>query len=136
MSHDALGAVALYFGLNALILLALAYNVGSRRGVQGQLQPGDLGDEVLIRSIRAHANFAEHAPTVLSLLLAMAFIGTPNLWLHAFGATFTVGRVVGAFGMMQKQHPNALRFAGNLVTGLALLIGGVAAIAGALKLLL
>jgi hypothetical protein len=30
--------------------------------------------------------------------------------------------------MMREKHPNALRFIGNLVTGLALLLGGGAAI--------
>lgn len=128
MDPQALAAVALYVGLNALLLLALAYNVGSRRGAQKQLQPGDMGDAMLTRAIRAHANFAEHAPIVLLLLLTLALLGFEPPWLHIFGALFTGGRVVGAFGMMRPKHPNALRFTGNLVTGLALLIGGVAAI--------
>lgn len=128
MSEQALTAVALYVGLNALLLLVLAYNVGSRRGSQDQLQPGDMGDEVLTRAIRAHANFAEFAPMVLLLLLVLALLGFDPLWLHVYGATFTAGRVIGAFGMMRANHPNALRFIGNLVTGLALLIGGGAAI--------
>lgn len=124
-----IGVAAIYMGLNALLLLALAYNVGSRRGSQNQLQPGDMGDATLTRSIRAHANFAEHAPTVLLLLLLMALLGFKSAWLHAYGAIFTIGRIVGAVGMMQNIHPNALRFSGNLVTGLALLVGGGAVIA-------
>lgn len=128
MDPQALAAVALYIGLNALLLLALAYNVGSRRGAQKQLQPGDMGDAKLTRAIRAHANFAEHAPIVLLLLLVLALLGFEPLWLHVYGAVFTVGRMVGAVGMMRPNHPNALRFTGNLVTGLALLIGGAAAI--------
>ena len=129
MDRQALAAVALYVGINALLLLVLAYNVGSRRGAQNQLQPGDMGDPDLTRAIRAHANFAEHAPIVLLLLLVLALLGVEPLWLHVFGATFTIGRVVGAIGMMQAKHPNALRFTGNAVTGLALLLGGGAAIA-------
>jgi uncharacterized membrane protein YecN with MAPEG domain len=129
MSANALAAVLLYVGLNALLLLVLAYNVGSRRGSQNQLQPGDMGDAALTRAIRAHANFAEHAPIVLLLLLCLALVGVDPFWLHIYGATFTIGRVVGAVGMMRDKHPNALRFFGNAVTGLALLAGGVAAIA-------
>jgi uncharacterized membrane protein YecN with MAPEG domain len=129
VDRQALAAVALYVGINALLLLVLAYNVGSRRGAQNQLQPGDMGDPDLTRAIRAHANFAEHAPIVLLLLLVLALLGVEPLWLHVFGATFTIGRVVGAIGMMQAKHPNALRFTGNAVTGLALLLGGGAAIA-------
>ena len=126
MNSSSAAAVALYVGLNALILLVLAYNVGSRRGAQGQLQPGDFGDSSLVRAIRAHGNFAEHAPMVLLLLLVMALVGIDPRWLHLFGALFTAGRVIGAFGMMRPTHPNALRFTGNLATGLALLIGGAA----------
>jgi hypothetical protein len=37
-------------------------------------------------------------------------------------------------GMMQEKHPNPLRFTGNAVTGLALLVGGGAAIFGAARL--
>lgn len=126
MDDQSLAAMALYVGLNGLILLVLAYNVGSRRGAQGQLQPGDLGDAKLLRAIRAHGNFAEHAPMVLLLLMVLAMLGIESLWLHVFGATFTIGRVIGAFGMMRDRHPNAFRFAGNLATGLALLIGSAA----------
>jgi uncharacterized protein len=135
MDRQSIAVVALYVGLNALLLLALAYNVGSRRGAQNQLQPGDMGDAALTRAIRAHANFTEYAPTVLLLLLLMALLGFGPLWLHALGATFTIGRVVGAIGMMRARHPNALRFTGNLVTGLALLIGGGAVILSGLGLL-
>ena len=126
---------AFYIGLNALLLLVLAYNVGARRGSQNQLQPGDTGDAVLTRAIRAHGNFAEYAPTVLLLLLVLALFGFEPLWLHLFGGGFTLGRVIGAVGMMLPTHPNALRFTGNLVTGLALLSGGVAvAFEGAARL--
>ncbi len=123
-----LGIVGFYLGLNALLLLGLAYNVGARRGAQNQLQPGDLGDAKLVRAIRAHGNYAEHAPFVLLLLLVLALLGVEGLWLHLAGGLFTFGRAVGAIGMMRDKHPNALRFFGNLVTGLALLLGGVLAL--------
>ena len=135
MDRQVIAIVALYVGLNALLLLVLAFNVGSRRGAQDQLQPGDMGDAILTRAIRAHANFAEYAPTVLLLLLLMAFLGFKPFWLHSFGALFTAGRAVGAMGMMRTKHPNALRFTGNLVTGLALLIGGSAVIVCGVRLL-
>lgn len=128
MDRSSLAVVALYVGLNAMLLLALAYNVGSGRGAQGQLQPGDMGDATLTRAIRAHANFAEHAPTVLLLLLMMALLGFGSVWLHVFGTVFTTGRMIGAIGMMRRKHPNAIRFTGNLATGLALLIGSGAVI--------
>ena len=109
--------------MNAVLMFALALNVGLRRGAQNQLQPGDVGDALLTRAIRAHANFAEYAPLVLLLLLCMALLGAAPIWLHLFGAAFTVGRLFHAFGMMRDKHPNAVRFVGNLTTGSALLAG-------------
>ena len=122
----------LYVGLNALLLLVLAYNVGARRGAQDQLQPGDTGDAALMRAIRAHGNYAEYAPMVLLILVMLAWLGFMPLVLHLYGGIFTAGRVIGAVGMMRERHPNALRFTANAVTGLALLGGGVALIACAL----
>lgn len=132
MVEHGLAIAALYAGLNALLLLILAYNVGARRGVQNQLQPGDTGDAKLTRAIRAHGNYAEYASMVLLILLVLALLGFEPIVLHLYGSIFTLGRVIGAVGMMQEKHPNALRFTGNLVTGLALLGGGGALIACAL----
>lgn len=134
--EESLAIVALYVGLNALLLLVLAYNVGSRRGAQNQLQPGDTGDGTLTRAIRAHGNYAEYAPVVLLILLLLALLGFNPMLLHAYGAIFTIGRAIGAVGMMQEKHPNALRFTGNLVTGLALLGGGGALIVCSMSKLL
>lgn len=125
---EPLAIVGLYVGLNALLLLVLAYNVGGRRGAQKQLQPGDMGDSALTRAIRAHGNYTEHAPMALLILLMLALLGFMPMVLHLYGGVFTAGRVLGAFGMMRERHPNALRFTGNLVTGLALLGGGGALI--------
>ncbi len=126
MQAEGTGIAAVYLALNALLMFALALNVGLRRGAQKQLQPGDMGDAVLTRAIRAHANFAEYAPLVMLMLLAMALLGAPPLWLHVVGGGFTAGRVAHVFGMMRDEHPNAVRFVGNLTTGLALLLGAAA----------
>ncbi len=117
---------AIYAALNALLMFGLALNVGLRRGAQKQLEPGDMGDAVLTRAIRAHANFAEYAPLVLLLLLAVALLDGPLEWVHVLGAGFTIGRIFHVFGMMLDKHPNPIRFIGNLTTGLALLLGAAA----------
>ncbi len=124
--EDGLRIWAAYAALNALLMFGLALNVGLRRGAQKQLQPGDMGDAVLTRAIRAHANFAEYSPLVLLLLLGIALLEGPAEWLHALGAGFTLGRLFHVFGMMLDKHPNAIRFIGNLTTGLALLLGAAA----------
>ncbi len=126
METDRIAIAAVYLALNAILMFAMALNVGLRRGAQNQLQPGDMGDARLTRAIRAHANFAEYAPLVLLMLVAMALLGAPLLWLHVIGGGFTAGRVAHLFGMMRDRHPNAVRFVGNLSTGLALLLGAAA----------
>lgn len=109
---DAFAVVALYTGLNAILLVVLAINTGIRRAPQNAIEPGAMGDGALTRAIRAHANFTENAPLALLLLIALALTTTAPLPIHIFGATFTFARVLHAIGMMQTKHPNALRLAG------------------------
>jgi uncharacterized membrane protein YecN with MAPEG domain len=81
------------------------------------------------RAIRAHGNFTEYAPVVLFLVLVLALLSAPVWLIHGLGAAFTGGRVLHAIGMMREKHPNALRFSGNLLTGLVLLVGSAACFA-------
>jgi uncharacterized protein len=120
--NDSFAAVALYAGLNALLLVVLAINAGVRRSGQN-IQPGAMGEGALTRAIRAHGNFSENAPIALLLLTALALTNTAALPIHARGATFTIGRVAHALGMMRAKHPNVLRLIGNVLTWLALLGG-------------
>lgn len=121
--NDSFAAVALYAGLNAILLVILSINAGIRRG-GATIQPGTFGEGALTRAIRAHGNFTENAPLALLLLVALALTNTAALPIHVLGATFTFGRIVQAFGMMRAKHPNILRFIGNIFTWLVLLGGG------------
>jgi len=122
--NEGLSIVALYAGLNALILVALTVNIGPRRMGQKALNPGDTGNAQLTSAIRAHANFTEYAPIVLVLLLCLALTNTAALPLHILGATFTFARISHGIGMMQPKHPNPLRFLGATLTVLVLLSAG------------
>lgn len=122
--NESFGAVALYIGLNAILLVVLAINAGARRGAQKAIEPGAVGDGTLTRAIRAHANFTENAPIALLLLVALAATNTAPLPIHVLGGSFLVARIAHAFGMMQAKHPNALRFIGNVGAWLVLLGGG------------
>jgi len=121
--NDSFAAVALYAGLNAVLLVVLAINAGIRRSGDA-IQPGTMGEGALTRAIRAHGNYTENAPLALIVLVALALTNTAALPIHVLGATFTIGRVAHAFGMMNPKHPNVLRFIGNIMTWLALLGGG------------
>jgi uncharacterized membrane protein YecN with MAPEG domain len=122
MIESGVAAVAVYAALNGLLILVLAYVVGHQRGLQNALEPGAMGDKRLTRAIRAHGNATEYVPTALILLLILALLSTPVAMLHVLGAAFTIGRHAQASGMMLESHPNAVRFTGNLLTGLVYLV--------------
>jgi len=82
---------------------------------------GDGGDDRLLATMRAHANFAEYAPIVLILIAAIELSGGSQTWLWVAGAVFVVGRLAHAFGMTRKA-PNPLRAGGILPTWLVTLV--------------
>ncbi len=118
--------VAVYAALNALVILALSYNVGRHRARTGSLTPGATGDDILVRAIRAHANAAEYIPLAVLMLLVLALLSAPPALLHVLGAALILGRIAQAWGMVQARHPNAIRFTGNLLTGLVYLVSSSA----------
>jgi uncharacterized membrane protein YecN with MAPEG domain len=73
-------------------------------------------DRMLLRAVRAHANFAEYAPMALVLLLLLEVGGAPSWWVGALAAALVAGRVTHALGI--SREPEALRFrqAGMLLT--------------------
>jgi uncharacterized membrane protein YecN with MAPEG domain len=73
-----------------------------------------------------HGNAAEYIPLAIVMILILALLSAPPLLLHGLGSGFTFGRVAQALGMTRVKHPNAIRFTGNLFTGLVYLIGSVA----------
>jgi len=120
------GIVAIYAALNALLVLGLSYNVGQNRARADALKPGALGDQTTVRAIRAHGNATEYIPLAILLMLILSLLSAPALLLHILGGAFTVGRIAQAYGMTRETHPNAIRFTGNLLTGLVYAVGSVA----------
>ena len=120
--------VAIYAALNGFLLLALSYNVGRHRARTDSLTPGALGDDVLVRAIRAHGNASEYMPLAILMILILALLSAPAWLLHGLGTAFTFARIAQAIGMTREKHPNAIRFTGNLFTGLVYLVGSVACI--------
>lgn len=85
----------LFVGIFAVIQVPLTVMVGYRRARTG-IQFFDGGDQVLLRRMRAHANYTETVPIVL---LAMACAETTGaaawaLWLG--GLSLLVGRLMHA----------------------------------------
>lgn len=120
-----LEVVAVYVGLNILILLVLSYLV--MRGRQRhKIVLGDGDNPDFVRAQRAHANAAEYIPAGLVGLVVLALLEPASpLWLlHASGISLTAGRILHGAGLHQGTL-NFGRMAGTALTWLSyLLIGG------------
>lgn len=90
--------LAVYAALLGLFFVALSILTIRARGT-AQVGLGDGGDEVLLRRIRAHANFAEYAPIALVLIAGAAIAGAPVFFVHASAASLVIGRIVHAYAL-------------------------------------
>jgi uncharacterized protein len=88
---------------------------------------GDGGNEVLLRRIRAHGNFAENMPIFLVLLGFTELATGGDLWLWGAAILFVLARLAHAFGM-DRAGANPLRVGGIAVSWTVLLGLGVYAI--------
>lgn len=109
----------------AIINLWLATRIGRLRMREGVVH-GDGGNELVLRRMRAQANFIENIPLALILVGAIEMTGKGGTWLAVSGAVLMLARLLHAFGM-DKPTINPLRLTGAVVTMLTLL--GLAAIA-------
>jgi uncharacterized protein len=85
----------LFIGLLAVLQVPLTVIVGLRRGKTG-IQFFDGGDQVLLRRMRAHANFTETVPITLLAMAAAELTNAPSWALWLGGMSLLAGRVVHA----------------------------------------
>ena len=85
-------------GAAAIINLWLAIRIGAVR-TKAKILVGDGGNEMLIRRMRAHANFVEYAPFILILIALIEFTSGSSWWLWGASAAFVVARILHALGM-------------------------------------
>ncbi|MEE4297063.1 MAG: MAPEG family protein [Wenzhouxiangella sp.] len=121
-----------YAGLSGLLLLALSFQVVAlRRRFQVGLGTGNQPE--LERVIRVHANFCEHVPLALVILLALELSNVfPAFLLHLLGVALVLGRVLHAWGLSQTAGVSKGRFIGTLMTWLMILIGSLFAVGAAM----
>lgn len=107
--------VALYVALNLLLAPFLMFRVGQQR-IAKKVNLGDGDDPALFARIRTHGNFTENAPLLLIGLFALAALSALPLVLHLFGAAFTLGRLLHAYGMSEAGKGGKGRFVGTILT--------------------
>ena len=111
---------ALYAGILALIVIALAINVTVHR-VKLRVPLGDGGNPQMRRMIRLHGNAAEYIPLAIALMLIYELNGGAHLGLHIIGVALIAGRVFQTWGMWATDQTNIGRQIGQSLTWLSLI---------------
>lgn len=117
---------ALYAGLLAILLIALASRVPLLRG-KHRVGIGAGGHDDLALAMRVHGNASEYVPVALVLLLLAELNGLPAWSLHAAGSGLFLARIVHAAGLGRSAGMSPGRFIGTALTWTIVL-----ALAGAL----
>jgi len=134
MNEQAVAAVALYAGLNGLLMLAMIGRTSMLRR-RYKVYVGDGGVPHLLRAMRGHSNAAENVPVTMVLLLVAALLGAPALAIHILGIAFTVGRLLHAVHFMSERAPLWQRGIGFGLSFLVTLAAAIGAVGHALALL-
>ena len=91
---------------------------------------GDAGNEVMLRRMRAHGNFAENVPIMLVLHGFIELATGGDLWLWGAAILFVLARILHAFGM-DRQGANWMRVGGVAISWTVLVgVGAYAIILG------
>ncbi len=109
---------ALYAGILALIVIALAINVTAHR-VKLQVPLGDGGKPQMRRMIRLHGNAAEYIPLAIALMAIYELNGGGHMALHIVGIALIAGRVIQTWGMWATDMTNIGRQIGQSLTWLS-----------------
>lgn len=113
-------------GAAAILHIWLSMRVSGLRRRLG-IGVGDAGNEIMLRRMRAHGNFAENVPIMLVLLGFIELATGGSLWLWGAAILFVLARILHAFGM-DRQGANWLRISGVAISWAVLLGLGAYAI--------
>lgn len=110
---------SLYVGVLGLLLVLLSMRVGLFR-MRQKIAVGHAGNHELERRVRAHGNLVEYAPFAMLQLGLLEMFGAAPLLLHLLGASFTLGRLLHAWGMSHRTGPSFGRLSGIVLSWLAI----------------
>lgn len=128
MPATGLPVTALYAALLAPVLIVLSVRVIAFRRAE-RVSLGDGGHTVLLRRVRAHANFIEYAPFALILLGLLESLRGAPAFLHVVGVTLLLGRVTHAIALSNPRGIMVLRVAGMVLTFTAITVAAIGCLA-------
>ena len=88
----------------ALVNFWLGMRCGKVRHAE-KISIGDGGSDLMIRRMRAQANFIEQTPLTLALVATVELAGKGGQWLAPAAAVFIIGRIAHAYGMDDTFKP-------------------------------
>lgn len=90
------------------------------------IEAGNGGHPAMAQAVRAHGNFAEHAPLGLVLLALVEVAGAPVALSMMIGILLLTGRLLSAFGLSRSLGPSLPRQAGASLTILSVVLASAA----------
>jgi uncharacterized protein len=114
-----LSITALYAGILALIVVALAVNVTVHR-TKLKVPLGDGGNPEMLRMIRVHANAIEYLPLALVLMALYEINGGSHTLLHVAGIVLIIGCILQSWNMWNTARAGFGRIAGQSSTWLTI----------------
>jgi uncharacterized protein len=107
--------VPFYAALLALMFVALSVRTLKMRRSLG-IPIGDVGNEAMLRAMRAHANFAEYVPFALFLIYLIEQTGANAGFVQALCLSLLIGRISHAVGISRVKERLAFRVLGMVLT--------------------
>lgn len=111
----------LYAGILAILFFVLSLRVIA---VRGRVNLGDGGDQVVLRRMRGHANFAEYVPLILLMMGFLELNQASAALLHGLGLTLVAARLLHGYALSFTEKFVFGRFFGTFLTLGLLVVAG------------
>lgn len=119
--------VSIYASVLALMFVALSIRTISLRR-KLQIGVGDGGNELMLRAMRVHSNFAEYVPLCLLLIYIVESSGANSLIVHLLGLFLIIGRFSHAYGVSKQKENYRFRVFGMSMTFTTLIVSSLSLI--------
>ena len=122
---------SLYASFLALLFVGLSVRtLRLRRRLK--ISIGDGGNQMMLRAMRVHSNFAEYVPMSLLMIFLVENQGAIPFFIHFLGAILLLGRASHAYGISQEKEDFRFRVFGMALTFTTLISCAITLLVGSL----
>jgi len=114
----------IYAAFLGLIFVFFSFRVIKQR-FEHQVTIGDGEHPELLRTMRAHGNFAEYVPLALILIFLLETQTDQSVFIHLLGLALLVGRLVHAYGVSNTNEVIRFRKIGMVLTFLVIISSAI-----------